>query len=118
MPGSIIAASVFGLTAGTFAYAATAFAINMVASAIISKAFAPKGYGNTDQTLNPGNNQQLPPAGDNKLPVIYGTSYTGGMVTDLSITQNNQRIYYVLALSEVTNTEYGATPDTISFGLS
>jgi uncharacterized protein YkvS len=116
MPGTIIAASVFGLTAGTFAYAATAFAINMVASAIVSKAFAPKGYGNTDQTPNPGNNQQLPPAGDNKLPIIYGTAYTGGMVTDLSITQNNQRIYYVLALSEVTNTEYGETADTITFG--
>lgn len=116
MPGSIIAASVFGLTAGTFAFAATAFAINMVASSIISKAFAPKGYGSTDETPNPGNNQQLPPAGDNKLPVVYGTAFVGGIVTDLSISADNQNIYYVLALAEVTNTETGGTPDTITFG--
>ena len=116
MPGSIIAAQVFGMVAGTWAYAVTAFAINMVASAIISKAFGSQGPNTNDSTPNPGNNQQLPPAGDNKLPVVYGTAYVGGIVTDLSITDNNQKIYYVLALSEVTNTETGGTPDTITFG--
>ena len=116
MPGSIIAAEVFGLVAGTFAYAATAFAVNMVASAIISKAFGPKPPDTTDATPNPGNNQQLPPAGDNKVPVVYGTAYVGGIVTDLSITSDNQKIFYVLALSEVTNTETGGTPDTFTFG--
>jgi hypothetical protein len=116
MPGSIIAAQVFGMVAGTFAYAATAFAINMVASAIISKAFGAKSPNSNDSTPNPGNNQQLPPAGDNKLPVVYGSAYVGGIITDVSITDNNQRIYYVIALSEVTNTETGGTPDTITFG--
>jgi hypothetical protein len=116
MPGSIIAASVFGFVSGTFAYYATAFAINMVASSIISKAFGAQGPNTNDSTPNPGNNQQLPPAGDNKLPVVYGTAYVGGIVTDLSITNNNQKIYYVLALSEVTNTESDGTPDTITFG--
>lgn len=116
MPGSIIAAQVFGMVAGTFAYAVTAFAINMVASAIISKAFGSQGPNTNDSTPNPGNNQQLPPAGDNKLPVVYGSAYVGGIVTDLSITNNNQKIYYVLALSEVTNTETGGVPDTITFG--
>lgn len=116
MPGSIIAAQVFGLVAGTFAYAATAFAVNLVASAIISRAFGAKGLGDSaNQSPNPGNNQQLPPAGDNKVPVIYGTAYTGGIITDLSITSNNQTIYYVLTLAEVTGSEYG-TPDTYSFG--
>lgn len=116
MPGSIIATQVFGMVAGTFAYAATAFAINMVASAIISKAFGAQPPNSNDSTPNPGNNQQLPPAGDNKLPVVYGTAYVGGIITDVSITDNNQKIYYVIALSEVTNTETGGTPDTITFG--
>ena len=40
MPGSIIAGTVFGLIAGTSAFAMAAFAINIVASMIISKAFA------------------------------------------------------------------------------
>lgn len=116
MPGSIIAVQVLGMTAGSVAAMATAFAINMVASAIISKAFAPKSFGTNDATSNPGNPTQVPPSGDNKVPVVYGTGYLGGIITDLSITSNNQRLYYVMTLCEVTNTEPGQTPDTITFG--
>lgn len=58
----------------------------------------------------------MPPAGDNKLPVIYGSAYVGGIITDLSITDDNQNLYYVLSLAEVTNTETGGTPDTFTFG--
>jgi hypothetical protein len=116
MPGSIVAAYFF--TAGTIGYAMTAFAVNIVASMIISKAFAP----NIDNAAlnsagaNPGNRLQLPPAGDNKIPVVYGQAYVGGIVTDLSITQDNQVLYYVLALAEVTNTETGGIADTYTFG--
>ena len=116
MPGSIIAVQVLGMAAGSAAAMATAFAINMVASAIISKAFAPKSFGTNDATSNPGNPTQVPPSGDNKVPVVYGTGYLGGIITDLSITSNNQRLYYVMTLCEVTNTEPGQTPDTITFG--
>jgi hypothetical protein len=96
-----------------------AFGIQMVASSIISKVFAPDApnQGNlASQQPNPGNRQQLPPAGDNKIPIVYGSAYLGGIITDLSITNNNQNIYWVFALSEVTNTETGGTPDTITFG--
>lgn len=91
------------------------FAINMVASAIVSKIFAPD-LPNQQAQPNPGSPQQLPPAGDNKLPVVYGTGYVGGIITDVSITQNNQNLYWCFALSEVTNTESGGTPDTFTFG--
>lgn len=126
MPGSIILAAYFGSTAagiaalGAAGYAATAFAINMVASTIISKALGPSGPDTNSlqgaSSPNPGSRAQVAPAGDNKLPVIYGSTYVGGIVTDLSITNNNQQLYYVIALSEVTNTESGGTPDEISFG--
>lgn len=114
MPGTIIATE---LALTGFQYYATAFAINMVASTIIAKAFAPSmpGY-SADQTANPGNNAQLPPNGSNKVPVIYGTAYTGGIITDLSITSDNQKLYYVLTLAEVTNSNSGQTPDTYTFG--
>lgn len=113
MPGSIIAPYLLGAGASAAALAATAVAINIVASAIISKAFAPD-----INTLagNPGNRPQVPPAGDNKLPVIYGSAYVGGIITDLSITTNNQNLYYVISLSEVTNTGVGQTADTFTFG--
>jgi len=117
--GSFIAVKVIGLAAGSFAATAVAFAINMVASSIISKIFAPSAPGQDNlnaQQPNPGNRQQLAPAGDNKLPVVYGTAFVGGVITDMSITSDNQDIYWVMSLSEVTNTETGGSPDTITFG--
>ena len=118
MPGTIIASYFF--TAGTWQFYVTAFAINMVASSIIAKSYGADKGGSYNSTLgdqlNPGNRLQIPPAGDNKIPVVYGSAYVGGIITDLSITSDNQVLYYCLALSEVTNTESGGTPDTITFG--
>ncbi|CAB4165394.1 hypothetical protein UFOVP815_43 [uncultured Caudovirales phage] len=110
MVGSIIVYAFTTIATGTFAYAAASFAINLIASSIISKAFAPTVNNPTD-AINPGNPQQVPPATDNKLPVVYGAGWVGGVITDLSITSNNQTMYYVLALSECTG-----TTDTITFG--
>ena len=93
--------------------------IAMIASSVISKSFAQQQQasdGAASSSPNPGNNQQVPPATDNKLPVVYGTAWLGGTIIDLSISENNQQLYYVLALCEVTNTNTGQTPDTITFG--
>lgn len=118
MPGTLIAAQFF--VVGTTAYYVTAFAINMVVSSIIAKSYGADRGGAYNSTLgdqlNPGSRLQIPPAGDNKIPVVYGSAYVGGIITDLSITSDNQTLYYCLALSEVTNTENGGTPDTITFG--
>lgn len=116
MPGSIIAGYVLGLTG--YAATITAFAINMVASAVIARVFAPNEptINSSGAAENPGSRITAPPAGDNKLPVVYGSAYVGGAVVDMSITSDSQTIYYVIALSEVTNTETGGTPDTFTFG--
>jgi hypothetical protein len=117
--GAIVAAVVSKAFAATIVGQVIAFAINMVASSIISKIFAPSAPGQDNlnaQQPNPGNRQQLPPAGDNKLPVVYGTAYVGGVITDMSISSDNQDIYWVMSLCEVTNTETGGSPDTITFG--
>lgn len=117
MPGSIIVAALLPSLTG-WAATAAAFAINMVVTTIIAKSYTPNSNQNTTQgdQSNPGNPAQVPPAGDNKLPVVYGSAYVGGIITDLSITSDNQVLYYCLALAEVTNTESGGTPDTITFG--
>jgi hypothetical protein len=117
--GAIVAAVVGKAFAATVVGQVVAFAINMVASSIISKIFAPSAPGQDNlnaQQPNPGNRQQLPPAGDNKLPVVYGTAFVGGVITDMSISSDNQDIYWVMSLCEVTNTETGGSPDTINFG--
>lgn len=97
-----------------------AYAVVITASVVVSKALASQtiggSFGDLNQQLNPGSRQQIPPAGDNKLPVIYGSAWAGGIITDLSITSDNQTLYFVLALSEVTNSENDNTPDEISFG--
>jgi len=118
MPGSIIAAWAYETLAANFVWymTATAFAINIVASSIISRALAPDAPGAGGATPNPGSRVQIAPAGSNKIPVIYGSAYVGGIITDLSITSDNQKMYYVLTLGEVTNTETGGTPDTYTFG--
>lgn len=120
MPGSIIVSYFAGAAfAASFAGTAIAFAINMVASSIIARVFAPDAPSNTSgaqNVPNPGSRITAPPAGDNKLSVVYGSAYVGGALVDMSITSNNQTIYYVIALSEVTNTETGGTPDTFTFG--
>jgi hypothetical protein len=91
----------------------------MVVSAVITKTFfSPNqpSFSPAGEAPNPGNRQQVPPATDNKLPVIYGTAFVGGIITDLIISNDNQKLLYCLALSEVTNTNEGQTPDEISFG--
>lgn len=117
MPGSIIAVQIFGMAAGSISAAITAFAINMVASAIISKTLgADNALTNDNQNNpNPGNRQQLAPATDNKIPIVYGSAYVGGIVTDLSISSDNQTIYYCISLAEVTNTQTGSG-DVFTFG--
>jgi hypothetical protein len=117
--GAAIAAWALNVAVDSMIAQVVGFAISMVASSILSKIFAPSPPDQSNlnaQQPNPGNRQQLPPAGDNKLPVVYGSAYTGGIITDLTISEDNQDIYWVLALSEVTNSESGGTPDVITFG--
>ena len=119
--GVTIAMAIGGFaTAGamTAGYMALAMAINMVVATIVTKSFSnqPSFDLNAGQSPNPGNRQQLPPATDNKLPVLYGSAFVGGQIVDLSISANNQELYYVIALAEVTNTNAGQTADTMTFG--
>lgn len=124
MPSSIVLGAIFGdallaaAALGSVGYAVASFAINMLVSSIITKSLAPSGpnFNDLQNNPNPGNRQQFPPATDNKLPVVYGSAYVGGIVTDLTISDDNQTMYYCIALSEVTNTENGASGDVFTFG--
>jgi len=112
---TLIAAAV--LTVATYATAGVvaAVVVGIVATAVVAKSFVQSmqpGYDGSGASPNPGNRQQLPPATDNKLPIVYGAAWVGGTIIDLSISDNNQELYYVVALTEVT----GNGTDTISFG--
>tara|TARA_R110000868_G_scaffold2913_5_gene19871 strand:- start:3463 stop:6696 length:3234 start_codon:yes stop_codon:yes gene_type:complete len=92
----------------------------MIIASVISKALFSPSQPSFDSTAgsspNLGNRQQIAPATDNKLAVVYGTAFVGGTIIDLSISEDNQNLYYVMALSEVTGTETGQTVSTFSFG--
>lgn len=52
---------------------------------------------------------QVDPNPDQKIPVVYGRAALGGIVTDATIANSNQTMYYCLTLCEVTgNLNLGA----------
>jgi hypothetical protein len=57
-----------------------------------------------DQGTDPGTSIQLPPATDNKLPVLYGQAFTSGPIFDAAISNENKTMTYCIALSEETTT--------------
>ena len=63
--------------------------------------FKPPALSNT---RDPGVTIQLPPATDNRLPILYGNAFTSGPIFDAAISNENQTMTYCIALSEETTT--------------
>jgi hypothetical protein len=59
-----------------------------------------------------GGRIQLPPATTNKLPIIYGSAFVGGAITDAMLSTDQKTMWYVVALNEVSDT----TVSAITFG--
>ena len=98
MVGSLVAASVFGLTAGTVAYAAAVFAVNFALSSIVTRMFGD----NPENQQDMGVRQQVPPSGVNAIPIVYGHAYMGGTFVDAVLTTDQKTMYYVLAISSIS----------------
>jgi hypothetical protein len=83
----------------------------------VSRLIAPRGPkgGSQQEDAAQGARIQLPPATNNKLPVVYGSAFVGGSITDAKISSDLQSMWYVISLAEVTNTMPGNTPDTYTF---
>lgn len=58
-----------------------------------------------DANIDAGVRLQIEPATNNKVPVLYGTGYFGGIVTDAVMTNTNKTMYYCLTLCEKTGTK-------------
>lgn len=59
---------------------------------------------NNPANIDQGVRLQIPPAANNKIPVLYGSAYFGGVITDAVMTNTNKTMYYCLTLSEKTGT--------------
>jgi len=66
--------------------------------------------------IDAGVRLQIPPAADNKIPVLYGTAFFGGIITDAQMTNNNQTMTFCLTLAEKTGTlRDGVTDSAYTF---
>lgn len=112
MPGSIILAEI-GVTVasiGQVAYTAAVFAINFAVSYTLNRVFGAKPPNPQDN----GVRLQVPPSSDNSMPVVYGEAWLGGRFVDAVLTTDNQAMYYVLAISNISpNGQF--TYDTTKF---
>lgn len=103
MVGSMIVAAYYGLAAGatlSFGQMAVAFAINFAVSSLMARAFAPDSSSN--QAVDNGVRQQVPPSSTNSIPVAYGDAYMGGAFVDAALSTDAKTMYYVLAISHIS----------------
>ena len=112
--GLIVAGAVTGATfasvgaalaAGAFTFAAVATITTIGAAYVTSRLI----NGNQNKpvnsaTISEGGRIQLPPATNQKIPVIYGEAFVNGIITDARITDENKTMYYCLVLGERTQT--------------
>lgn len=85
-----------------------AFAARTLLTVGITKLLVNRSGKTASGSSNAGARIQLPPATDNKLPVVYGSAFIGGIVTDAKISTDQKTMWYVLTLAEHTDTTTGS----------
>lgn len=54
------------------------------------------------KAIDPGSRQTLAAATNNKIPVLYGTAFVSGSITDGQLVNNNKNMWMCLTISETT----------------
>ena len=90
----------------TFA-AVAKFVVTTALSIGISKLLAKRAMKGAAAGGEGGGRIQLPPATDNKIPVVYGTAFIGGSIIDAMLSTDQKTMWYVIALAEHTDTTVG-----------
>lgn len=97
-------AGALGLTGGAALVVGALFALG--ASMLVSRLIngSPGNTGSTKQDEQ-GTRQQLQPDTGNKIPVLYGSAYCNGMITDAYLDNNNQTMTYVMVIAETEQSQ-------------
>ena len=85
------------LGGGAVATAVAGYIVNFAVSAVIGSIFKPKQPG---PQPDPGVEQRIAANTKNRIPIFYGNGRARGITTFADITSNNQRMAFILALSE------------------
>ena len=93
-----VTALVGGLGGGAIVQALLGLAL----SYIVNKAFAPEQEERPAPTSSPdsGVKQRIPTDPRNKLPVVYGTKSVSGQITYAEISNDNQKMAFIISLAE------------------
>ncbi len=91
----------------TFA-AVAKFVVTTALSIGVSKLLAKRAMRGAAAGGEGGGRIQLPPATDNKIPVVYGTAFVGGAIIDAMLSTDQKTMWYVVALAEHTDTTVGS----------
>ena len=74
----------------------------LVVNQLSKNAIKDNNTNNTPANIDAGVRLQIPPASDSKIPVLYGSAFFGGNITDAVMSNNNKTMSYCLTLSEKT----------------
>lgn len=74
------------------------FVINFALSQIVSRIFGKK----PPQVQDNGVRQQIPPNSVNSIPIVYGDAYLGGVFVDAVLSENQNVMFYVFAISSIS----------------
>lgn len=91
----------------TFA-AVAKFVVTTALSIGISRLLAKRAMKGATAGGEGGGRIQLPPATDNKIPVVYGTAFIGGSIVDAMLSSDQKTMWYIVALAEHTDTTAGS----------
>jgi len=89
------------------------FVVTTALSIGVSRLLAKRAIAKAQAGGDGGGRVQLPPATDNKIPVVYGSAFLGGVITDAMISADQKTMWYVVAIAENTDTSAGSQ---ISYG--
>ena len=103
--GGIVAGWFFA--AGTAAFIATSWLVATAAAFVTSRIINGNPNKGNNSASNQGGRIQVPPASNNKIPVVYGSAYVNGIITDARLITTDQKkndtMFYCIVLSETSN---------------
>ena len=85
------------------------FVVTTALSIGVSRLLAKRAMKNASGGGDGGGRVQIPPATDNKIPVVYGKAFVGGPMIDAKLSTDQRTMWYVVALAEHTDTTIGSS---------
>ena len=63
-------------------------------------------------TIDEGVRLQINPSAENRIPVVYGSSFLGGIITDAEMSGGNKTMHFCITISEKTGTVFSTGADS------